>query len=39
MGPTDMFQGFIEIDNGVGDGIRIFGKTGGIGPPLLLLHG
>ena len=38
-GPRNLFRGFFEFENGVEDGITIFGRTGGSGPPLLLLHG
>ena len=38
-GPTNIFRGFFDFENEVENGITIFGKTGGSGPPLLLLHG
>ena len=38
-GPSHMFQGFDEFKVEVERGVNIFGRRGGSGPPLLLLHG
>ena len=38
-GPTRMFQGFDDFEVEVERGVKIFGRRGGSGPPLLLLHG
>jgi haloacetate dehalogenase len=34
-----MFEGFTEWDRDVGGGITLHGRSGGSGPPVLLLHG
>ena len=36
---SEMFDSFTEFTKDVGDGISIYGRQGGNGPPLLLLHG
>jgi haloacetate dehalogenase len=34
-----MFDGFEEWDRDLGDGVVLHGRSGGTGPPVLLLHG
>jgi haloacetate dehalogenase len=34
-----MFEGFVEWDQDVGPGVNLHGRSGGSGPPVVLLHG